>query len=845
MSDPSAFGRRLKQLRQEQGLTQELLAERVGCATQTIRKIESGTRRPSFQMAARLAQVLGIAADERADFVSLARVASGSAEPEPSAPTAEPEPTGTAPPAGLPTPLTRLIAREQDVAAAQYLLRDAGVRLLTLVGPGGTGKTRLALEVAASLADHYAAGVVFVNLTPIRDPGLVVPTIADRLGIHEQGGQPRHERLKQALSAKELLLVLDNFEQIVAAAPAVADLLTSCPGVQVLVTSRELLRVRGEHAFPVDPLPVPDTGQVATGEQIAHYPAVQLFIERAVAVRPDFVVSDENAAAVAELCRRLDGLPLAIELAAARSTLLPPEALLARLDSRLKLLTGGARDLPARQQTLRNTIAWSYDLLTDSEQKLFRRLCVFVGGRTLSAVEAVCAAAGDQEWEVLDGLASLVDKSLLRQHATPGDEPRFLMLETIWEYGLEQLEQSGEAQATRRAHAGYYLQLVEQAERHLWGGEQDRWLERLEQEHGNVRAALGWYIAQEDGAEPALQMAGWLWRFWEMRGHWSEGQQWLERALLRRSQADPAALWIALHGAGNLALAKGEYARATAYYEDSLAVTRRLGLKKGIANSLLNLSSVSQFQGDYRRAIALQEEALAIHREVDNQIGIALALSNLSIMYEHQGDYDRATAFAEQSLARYTELRDSRGVAFALHELAIVAHRRGLYAQASKLLEECRTIFQKLNAKNDLAGILNDLGELHADLGELHTAGALYDESLRLATELGDRRRQAAALNNKGRLAHRLGDGERAELLCSKSLALYRELGDKRGAAMALESLGHIAYRQGAATRAALLFEESLALAQATGDRPGVARCLEGLAMLTGAEDRPKQAVRR
>jgi tetratricopeptide (TPR) repeat protein len=394
-------------------------------------------------------------------------------------------------------------------------------------------------------------------------------------------------------------------------------------------------------------------------------------------------------------------------------------------------------------------------------------------------------------------IESLVDKSLLWQDARAGHDPRFVMLETIREYGLEQLERSGEAEATRRAHAHYYLQLVEQSERQLWGGAQAQTLDRLEQEHDNLRAVLAWHLAREEGVEAALWMAGLLWRFWDMRGHWTEGQQWLEQALSRRAGAAPARRWIALHGAGNLALDLGEYARAKAYYEESLAVTRQLNVQYGIANSLLNLSMVTYYQGDLRRAITLQEEALAIHRALDNKIGIALTLHNLATMLEQQGDYDRSAACAEESLARYRELRDSLGIALTLHNLALLAHRHDAYERAGTLLEECRAIYERLGAKNDLARALNDLGELAADQGEHERAGALYEESLRLAAELGDRRCQAAALNNLGRLAHRTGDEERAVALFNKSLSLRRDLGDKWGIAMVLESLGQVAPQTG------------------------------------------------
>jgi predicted ATPase/DNA-binding XRE family transcriptional regulator len=790
MRNPSAFGSQLKQLRQEHGLTQDTLAERVGCATQTIRKIEGGQRRPSYQIAARLADELDIAPEERASFIRSSR-----AEPagEPGLPPtellAEPQPTNLPTPTStLPAPLTRLIGREGELASAQQLLRHDDVRLLTLVGPGGAGKTRLSLEVAARL-EEYFDDVVFVDLVPIHDPALVVPAIADALGIGEQGGRPRLERLKEGLRARRLLLVLDNFEQVIPAAALLADLLAFCPGLKAIVTSREVLRVRGERVLAVHPLAVPDGEWVAAGDLLARSAAAQLFAERAAAARPGFAVTDENAAAVAELCRRLDGLPLAIELAAARSTLFPPAALLARLGSRLKLLTGGPRDVPARQQTLRNTIDWSYNLLTEDEQKLLRRLSVFIGGGTLDAIADVCVAAGDIDLDLVDGLASLVDKSLLWQDAAAGHEPRFLMLETIREYGLEQLQHSQEAAATRHAHAGYYLGLVEYCEPHLWGASQEQWLERLEQEHGNLRVALAWYTAKDVGIEPALRMAGCLWRFWNMRGHWTEGLQWLQGALSRRAAAAPAHRWLALHGAGNLSLDLGEYARAKAYYEESLVITQQLKLERGIANTLLNLSLVSLYQGDLQAAITLQEEALAIHRAAGNKIGTALALHNLASMLEQVGEYQQAGRLAEESLARYKDLGDNLGIALALHDLALLAHRHGAYDRARALFEECKAIYTQLGARNDLARALNDLGQLLVDRGECLAAQALYDEGLRLAAELGDRRCQAALLDNLGWLAYRTGDQQRAVMLCTRGLSLQRDLGDQRGIAIALESL--------------------------------------------------------
>ncbi|HSH78927.1 MAG TPA: adenylate/guanylate cyclase domain-containing protein, partial [Herpetosiphonaceae bacterium] len=432
-------------------------------------------------------------------------------------------------PNNLPVQSTPLIGREQAVAALRDLLLRPGVRLVTLTGPGGTGKTRLGLQVAADLLDHFEHGVYFVNLAPISDPALVASAIAQPVAVREHGGKPLLESLKDYLRDKHLLLLLDNFEQVTAAAPLVADLLAAAPRLSVLVTSREVLHLYGEHDVAVLPLTLPDPGHPMPLERLTQYEAVRLFIERAQAARSDFAVTNENAPAVAEICYRLDGLPLAIELAAARIRLLPPQAMLQRLTSRLRLLIGGARNLPERQQTLRGAIAWSYDLLEQDEQTLFRRLAVFVGGFGLDAVEAVCNVPGDLDVDVLDAVESLVGKSLLRE-AAAADEPRLGMLETIREYALERLDQGGEADETRRRHAAYFLQVAEEAEPQLAGRQQIAWLNRLELEHDNLRAALRWAIDCGDAAT-ALRLVGSLSRFWHDRGYAGEGRQWLAQAL--------------------------------------------------------------------------------------------------------------------------------------------------------------------------------------------------------------------------------------------------------------------------------------------------------------------------
>jgi predicted ATPase len=453
----------------------------------------------------------------------------------------------------LPAQPTPLIGREREVADVTALLRRGDVRLVTLTGPGGTGKTRLGFQIAAELLDDFAEGTYFVDLAPISDPDLVASVIAQTLGARETGGRPLVELLNTYLREKHLLLLLDNFEQVLSAAPLVAGLLAAAPRLKVLVTSREVLHLRSEKEFPVPPLELPDPQHPKEIETLSQYAAVQLFIARALDVKPDFAVTNQNAPALAEVCARLDGLPLALELAAARIKLFSPEALLARLNSRLAVLTGGPRDLPERQQTLRNTIEWSYNLLDAGEQTLFRRLSIFVGGCTGDAVEAVCNPDGDLPLEVIDRLAALLDKSLLKQLEGSDGAPRFMMLETIREYALERLAASGETEVLRRRHAECFLALAETAEPQFHGSDQRLWLDRIEIEHDNLRAALAWSLegqratpqSPDDQLRSALglRLAAALWQFWDRRGYAPEGRRWLERTLAAdRGTATPGRL---------------------------------------------------------------------------------------------------------------------------------------------------------------------------------------------------------------------------------------------------------------------------------------------------------------
>ena len=776
MENPPAasFATLLRQHRAAHGLSQEALAERAGLSTRAVSDLERGLRRAPYRETIRmLADALDLAAADRAALEST--IDRGRApHPYPL-----PPPESTAP--TLPASVDPLIGRGAEIAAVRGQLRRDEARLVTLTGPPGIGKTRLALAAARALANDFADGVVFVGLAPIADPGLVAITILQALDVHEVGGASPADRLKQLLRQKRTLLVLDNFEQVIPAAPLIGALLESCPGLSVLVTSRLALHLRGEHEFPVPPLTLPEPDADATDQtrldELGEFSAVALFVARARAARPSFALTAENAPAVVEICRRLDGLPLAIELAAVRCKVLSPRAMLGRLDHRLRLLTDGARDAPERQRTLRAAIAWSADLLTPRERVLFRRLGVFVGGCTLAAAERVCDVDGDLDLDMLAGIAALVDQSLVQQRDGAGGDPRFVMLETLREYALELLDEAGERGMLQQRHAADVLALAEEAEPRLFAAERPGWLRRLSDDQDNIRAALSWALRQDDPAL-GLRLVGALW-MWFLRRLLVEGRQWAEGLLaLPGARPRSAARASALFAAGHFAWLQGDVPAMRARLEECVAIRRELGDASGLRLALPFLGlAIDDDQAVARR---LAEEGVSLCRSTGHAWNLAIGLTNLGRIEATWGHAAAAATPLTEATALFRSIGDDWLLALPLNSLGAIAARAGDHEQARAMFEEALPCFRAVEDRRNTAQALTNLGFVALAQDDLEHARSIFAESLTFGREHDDRFNTPACLRGLAAVALARGDAWRAARLYAAADGLFAAAGARR-----------------------------------------------------------------
>ena len=641
---------------------------------------------------------------------------------------------------------TPLLGREDEVADACAILRGRAVRFLSLVGPPGIGKTRLALQVALELREHFCDGVYFVPLAPVHDPNLVVSAIALTLGIRESASQSLLEVLKAHLQDRSMLLLLDNFEQVAEAAPDVASLLGAAPFLKVLVTSRMVLHTYGEYDLSVPPLHLPNLASLPCLEELPRYAAIDLFVQRAQAAKHTFMLTTQNAPAVAELCSRLDGLPLAIELAAAGIRVLSAQALLAHLTNRFQTLPAGSWDLPERHKTLHNAIEWSYNLLSPAEQKLLRWFSVFVGGCALQAIEAVCRGdtvepGNPVAGNLIEGLTSLIDNSLLRQEETADGQARYWMLETIREYGLEQLEKCDERAEAARSHAGYFLALVERAEPHLHGPEQVTWLDRLETEHNNIRSALQWFLRQageEREIDEGMRMVGALLIFWDIRGYVREGRSQAEASLQQPgASSHSAGRAKALLTASRLSWFQRDHAAARAFAVESVAIWRTLEDKAGIVFALEGLGAVAWHQGDAETSQPLLEESLAIRMATGHTVGIMELLAFLAYADVSRGNYSKALALIEEYMPLVKQLRDSRGTAVLYHTAAYAALGLGNVESSLEYFRNSMILADEVGDRQGIGWTLTGFAEVACDKHQPLRAARLFGAAEALLQSLG------------------------------------------------------------------------------------------------------------
>lgn len=689
-------------------------------------------------------------------------------------------------PNNLPIQLTSFVGREAEMEAIKQLL--ASHPLVMLLGPGGTGKTRLSMQIGANMLEQFPDGVWLIELAPISDPALVAQTVASVVGVKEAAGCSLTQTLLETLKPRTTLLILDNCEHLIAACARLAHaLLQSCPHLQILASSREGLNIPGETVYRVPSLRLPDPKKRHTLASLSQFEAVRLFVDRAVSIQSAFAVTNQNAPALAQLCTRLDGIPLAIELAAARIRSLSVEEINAKLDNCFRLLTGGSRTALPRQQTLRALIDWSYDMLAEPEKTLLRRLSVFSGGWTLEAASAVGAGGDVEDWEVLDLLTGLSDKSLVVAEQE-GEHTRYRLLETIRQYARDRLMESGEIETIRQQHHAWFAQFVGETSTRLSGPGQQAALDTLEKEHDNMRAALEWAIVSESAS--ALRMAATLGAFWYLGGYLREGREQLERALaVRPGEQTPEVQVEACFQIGRLAVEQSDFQFARPYLERCVTLARQTDNKRRAASALNSLGIISLQQGEYTPARSLFEESLALHRELGNKTGIASGLSNLGNLTQDQGDYAAAKALQEESWAIYQELGDKRGVANALINLGSTLYLSGDIDRARALTEQSLSIGQELNDEWYCAYSLCNLATILKHQGDYARARLLAEECLAIVRSVGDTGQTAAALAIMGEIACAERDYVSARSLFTESLGLQQQLGQKNQCVGLLESI--------------------------------------------------------
>lgn len=754
------------------------------------------------------------------------------------------ETTNAQPIWNVPVSFTSFIGREQEVATICQQLAQPAVRLVSLIGIGGIGKTRLSMQVAQAMRERFADGICFISLAAIVDPSLVLSTIAKTLAIQESETLSIAERVKSTLHNQQLLLILDNFEQVVAAAPLVEDLLASCPQLKILITSRAVLHLHTEQAFMLAPLALPDPHEeLPATERLLQFAAVDLFVQRAQAILADFRITAQNARDIADICMCLDGLPLAIELAVRRIRLLSPHALLTRLTTDLLILKSNVPTVPERQQTLYNTITWSYNLLDEQAQWLFRQLSIFHGGCTLEAVEAIFGQQHNEQIDILQTIITLLDNSLLQQVELSSENPRFTMLETIRTYGQDSLRAHAELAVVERAHAMHYLTLVEQARPHLKGAHQAGWLAQLEPEQENLRAALKWFIGQQD-TENALSFSEAFGKFYGLKGYWSEERYWLQVVLELPQTSKPTAMRAkVLRRAGYLAYRLGNLPGAYAQQKESIALSQASGDMHNLAGALSGLALVLYRQKDIAEALHLQRESVSAARASGDTWSIANALEGLGRFLHYQGHTSEAYPVLAESLALARELMDKESTVRILSTLVSIEISQGDSVQAAALAQEGLTLAQELGTRPLIAIARDSIGDVAMYKGEYAQAKRLFEERILLAQELGDRPTVAKKQLQLGDIALAEGDMQQATTLVQESLAFFREQNDHPNIATALHVLGEIKLAQQDLTQAISLYKEAFQLNKAVGDQRHVGKHLIGQAKIALAQGQPEQAA--